>query len=79
MDTRYQDNLSPEPSALQGCFKTPDINTFNHLNSVHALYPTPPSDTEESGLITRSNPGNNLMITPRINSSKLICKVIYIC
>ncbi len=52
MDTRFQDNLSPEPSdttdLAQNCFKTPNINTFNSILSLNnGLYPTPPSDNEE--------------------------------
>ncbi len=53
MDSRFQDNISPEPSNTtdlsQNCFKTPNINTFNSIVSFNSsLFPTPPSENEDN-------------------------------
>jgi hypothetical protein len=57
---RYQNNISPEPSNLSSssqCFKTPiyqNVNTLIHNGQLpmHSLYPTPPSDNEDSNHFT---------------------------
>ena len=56
---RYNDNVSPDPSSMHGnaslinCYKTPDISSqyslYPNFNShVSMIYPTPPSDNDES-------------------------------
>lgn len=56
---RYNDNVSPDPSSMHGnvslsnCYKTPDISSqyslYPSFNShVSMIYPTPPSDNDES-------------------------------
>jgi hypothetical protein len=57
---RYQNNISPEPSNLSltnQCYKTPiyqNVNTLIHNSQLplHSLYPTPPSDNEDSNHLT---------------------------
>ena len=61
---RYNDNVSPDPSAMlnvnmsNNCYKTPDISSHYNLHSNNTssnnghlssmVYPTPPSDNDES-------------------------------
>ena len=45
---RYLDNVSPDPTSMphpSSCYKTPD---YHMHSSVNMLYPTPPSDNDES-------------------------------
>ena len=58
---RYQNNISPEPTNISlinnQCYKTPiyqNVNTLIHNDQLpmHSLYPTPPSDNEESNHLT---------------------------
>ena len=46
---RYQDNTSPEPTAANpvDCYRTPNLTHFMGLPNYH-LYPTPPSENEDS-------------------------------
>jgi hypothetical protein len=40
---RYDDNTSPRPSLIENSFKTPEL-----LQSSSSLFPTPPSDSDDS-------------------------------
>jgi hypothetical protein len=40
---RYDDNTSPRPSLIENSFKTPEI-----LLSSTSLFPTPPSESDDS-------------------------------
>jgi hypothetical protein len=73
MENRYQDNISPEPSAtnVQECYKTPNFQQFsmNSLIGFNNLYPTPPSDNDdnshESSGYNNAFKASNYYMTPK--------------
>lgn len=69
---RYSDNVSPDPSSMikiNNCYKTPELtNTHYHslnsgMNGHFPLYPTPPSENDESN----SSYGNEIYSNKKQN------------
>ena len=62
MDKRFEDNQSPEPSIkFESYYQTPEVTGFTHLNSnIYAgLYPTPPSDSDETRFTNQNQHSNS--------------------
>lgn len=69
----YRDNLSPEPSGpslTNDCYKTPDIQQYqlNSALNLNQLYPTPPSDNEDT-CTTSSYDTSDHHVTPKTTIS----------
>lgn len=68
---RYQDNSSPEPNVglnLNDCYKTPNIQQYNPMLNFQ-MYPTPPSDNDDSSLTEHSNMIDKTKLTPNLPSN----------